>query len=238
MCAAAGAGAVIWEHAASDAMLVEYDLTDRAALIESAATSCVPLLAERPPIGSMFGRIRRQNRNVGFFAADVDAIPGYAYAGRLMSSQPMSPELCRLLAVVNARLNASYNAILVNEYPHGRNYISAHRDDETGLDFSRSPGVFTLTWCSAADSNTDPKPRDRVLRIRDGATKAKLCDVVTKSSHGVLMQGADFQRRLTHEIPAVSGKAGDACRRRVSFTFRVHDTASACPPSAKRSRVR
>jgi alkylated DNA repair dioxygenase AlkB len=98
--------------------------------------------------------------NVGFFS---DKSSGYRYSNRTMKSIQLSTAMTELLDTVNRMLGSDFNGILVNQYIDGSDYISAHSDDEAGLDVI---GVVSISYGS-----------ERTFRIRDKATKGVLCDV-------------------------------------------------------------
>ena len=109
-----------------------------------------------------------------------------------------------LLLVINMVIGAEFNGILVNKYIDGNDYISAHSDDETGLD---SVGVISISYGS-----------ERKFRIRNKETKEIMCDESTTHC-SILHMGGDFQKLYTHEIP-IQKKIKEP---RISFTFRKHN---------------
>ena len=204
----------LYTHPNSNARLLEYDMTRYEEIIEAAVKSVEGALEEHPALPSMYGREARMNRNVGFFG-DKDATHGYFFSGQLMRTKPLTEPLAKLLGIVNTSFGGSYNGILVNEYNDGNDYISDHRDDETGLD---PQYVLAISWGDV-----------RTLRIKvwDAANNRPLakkaggwvCDAVTKSCYALCMQGSDFQKLLSHGIPSEKSCSG----RRVSLTFRMHN---------------
>jgi alkylated DNA repair dioxygenase AlkB len=158
-------------------------------------------LLERPEI-FVYGKVCRQPRDVAFFQDGVDA-PGYKYSGRTMPAQPLTTPLLQLLELINAKFEAGYNGILVNRYLNGHKYISAHSDDEAGLD---QTGVVALSHGAT-----------RNFRIRNKADKTIVMNVPLVSGELVQM-GGKFQSEFTHEIP----KQTKITDTRYSFTFRTH----------------
>jgi len=81
----------------------------------------------------IIGRSCQQRRDVAFYS---DESLGYKYSGQTMKSLPLSNvELFPiLLKDINESLNTNFNGILVNRYANGEKYLSAHSDDEHGLD--------------------------------------------------------------------------------------------------------
>jgi alkylated DNA repair dioxygenase AlkB len=154
----------------------------------------------------IYGKKGRQNRDVGFFS---DAVKSYNYSGQKMASQPLGPMLKQLLSYVNYHSGSSFNAVLVNRYNSGTDYIGAHSDNEH---LDPQSGVV----CASVGAT-------RKFRIRDKVTKQILVDVGLPSGSIVCMIGPSFQSRYTHEIPVEKKVTGV----RYSFTLRCHKTEEA-----------
>ena len=169
-------------------------------LLERCITDIEPQLEERPEI-IIFGKTCKQQRNVGFFS---NQSIGYKYSKKMMDSKPLSSSMSKLLHIINMEIGAEFNGILVNKYMDGNDYISAHSDDETGLD---SVGVVSISYGS-----------ERIFRIRNKETKEIVCDELTTHC-SILHMGGSFQRLYTHEIP-IQKKVKEP---RISFTFRKHN---------------
>jgi alkylated DNA repair dioxygenase AlkB len=169
-------------------------------LLEKCIIDIEPQLEERPEI-IIFGKKCKQQRNVGFFSNESI---GYKYSNKMMESKPLSQSMNELLRVINMAVGAEFNGILVNKYMDGNDYISAHSDDETGLD---SVGVVSISYGS-----------ERIFRIRNKETKKIMCDESTTHC-SILHMGGDFQKLYTHEIP-IQKKIKEP---RISFTFRKHN---------------
>jgi alkylated DNA repair dioxygenase AlkB len=121
-----------------------------------------------------------------------------------MSSKPLSKCMVDLLETTNEIFNTEFNGILVNKYMDGNDYISAHSDDETGLDKS---GVVSISYGS-----------ERKFRIRNKKTKEVMFDEITTHCC-ILHMGGNFQELYTHEIPSQK----KIKEQRISFTFRKHN---------------
>lgn len=168
-------------------------------LLEDCIRYIEPLLEERPEI-FIFGKKCKQNRNVGFFSNESI---GYKYSKKMMDSKPLSESMNKLLFIINIMIGAEFNGILVNKYMDGNDYISAHSDDETGLD---RIGVVSISYGA-----------ERIFRICNKETKEKFDEITTHCS--ILHMGGNFQKIYTHEIP-IQKKIKEA---RISFTFRKHN---------------
>ena len=133
-----------------------------------------------------------------------DKSKGYNYSNQISIARPMTDQLTTLLNVVNKMYSSDFNGILVNRYKNGFDYISAHSDDETGLDNNR---VIAISYGAK-----------RIFRTRDKNTKAIIKDIPLES-YNIVQMGGDFQKEFTHELP-VQKKVLD---ERISFTFRKHN---------------
>ena len=101
-------------------------------LIQDCLTDIKDNLISQPPV-FVYGRMCHQRRDVGFFS---DAVRTYNYSrGNEMKAQPIPCSLHSLLMEVNrmkeekyGELACPFNAILVNRYNTGKDYIAAHSD--------------------------------------------------------------------------------------------------------------
>lgn len=169
-------------------------------LLEKCIIDIEPQLELKPEI-IIFGKKCKQQRNIGFFS---DKSSGYKYSNKMMESKPLTKSISKLLDIVNKEFGTQFNGILVNKYMDGNDYISAHSDDETGLDLI---GVISISYGA-----------ERIFRIRKKDTKHIVYDTQTTHS-SILHMGGDFQKLYTHEIP-IQKKIKEP---RISFTFRKHN---------------
>ena len=167
-------------------------------------------LVERPPI-KIYGRECRQARDVGFFSNESI---GYNYSNQIILSTKFDnyPWLLELMIKVNGSLGSKFNGLLINRYRNGNDYISAHSDDESGLD----PNLKIVAGIAYG-----PKDGERIFRIRkktsEKTTNPIELDIINNSKMLLVMQG-DFQKEFTHEIPKQTKVKGE----RYSVTFRHH----------------
>jgi alkylated DNA repair dioxygenase AlkB len=189
----------VFQNTDGTAFLDKGNFADRE-LLERCIIDIDPQLEERPEI-IVFGKTCKQQRNVGFFSNESI---GYKYSKKMMDSKPLSESMSELLLTINMAIGAEFNGILVNKYMGGNDYISAHSDDEAGLD---SVGVVSISYGS-----------ERIFRIRDKETKEIMCDESTTHC-SILHMGGKFQKLYTHEIP-IQKKIKEP---RISFTFRKHN---------------
>ena len=169
-------------------------------LLEKCIIDIEPQLELKPEI-IIFGKKCKQQRNIGFFS---DKSKGYKYSNKMMESKPLTKSISELLDIVNNELGTQFNGILVNKYMDGNDYISAHSDDESGLDLI---GVISISYGA-----------ERIFRIRKKDTKQIIYDTLTIHC-SILHMGGNFQKLYTHEIP-IQKKIKEP---RISFTFRKHN---------------
>lgn len=185
--------------------IVEHKISETLKSLVEDAVAELDVSLEIEPKFKMFNRECTQHRNVGFFS---DVVTTYKYSGRDHRAIPMTFMLQSILTQVNLLLGSDFNSILINKYKDGRDYISAHSDDEKTID--QRYGVVSISTGSS-----------RIFRIRDKSTKQIVADIRTRSD--VILQmcaklpdGSSFQRKYTHEVPA--DKA--ITEARYSLTFR------------------
>ena len=167
-----------------DASIVVSDLNNLSDVINDAVLYCNSLLSERPEI-MIYGKICHQHRNIGFFSNDV---PFYKYSGKSVNSIPLNNSLLYLLNFINDNFDTNFNAILVNKYCDGNDYIGAHTDNEK--DINTDNGVISISYGAS-----------RKFRIRNKQTKKIVFDIDTLHNYLLCMKGNDFQNKFTHEIP-------------------------------------
>lgn len=145
----------------------------------------------------------------------------YTFSGTESVALPLPELFAPYLAWANKLGYGEFNAVLVNWYADGENYIGAHADDERQL-IKESP-VVTITLCQPSESEKKmglvSKLALRKFRIRDKKTKEIVKDVMTDNG-SVLIMGGQFQKNFTHEIVKITGKAAALVGPRISITLR------------------
>jgi alkylated DNA repair dioxygenase AlkB len=161
-----------------------------------------PYLLYHPAI-HVYGKVAHQQRSIGFFTDDR-RVKGYKYSGQIISKQKLTPIMNNIMVRINRDIGASFNAILLNYYADGTEYISAHSDSQTGLEngivASISVGV------------------NRTFRIRNKITTDIVYETPTFEKGLIIMTGR-FQDEFTHEIPIEK----NITLPRWSLTFRTHN---------------
>jgi len=167
--------------------------------------SCVSDIKDKleiKPVIFLYGRQMNQSRNVGFYS---DATDGFEYSGTTMKSRPLTNNLKLLMESINEQFGANFNGILINEYIDGSNRIGAHSDNMKMID--PNVGVVSVSYGSM-----------RHFVVRDKSTKSVVAKVCANSGSIIHMNGTNFQKKYTHEIPETKSHVGT----RYSFTFRCH----------------
>lgn len=173
---------------------------------------CRELVLVRNRTFQMYGKACTMRRKTGFFAVDPAQIPMYRYSGQASVATPMPEWMRVLMDRVNSETGADYNAVLVNHYSDGGDYISQHSDDECGL--SKKDGSVAMLSFGA--------PR-RFQVHRKYPDKARVQEIFTGHGQLVVMQGHDFQKNYTHGIAKeMRCKTPVPTGDRFSLTFRQY----------------
>ena len=169
-------------------------------------------LVEYPEINIM-GRVCHQRRHVGFYSNESS---GYRYSGQIAKAFPLddAPVVKGILDSINDSLKTSFNGVLINKYTSGQDYISAHSDDEKGLDRGKK---LVASLCYSSVDNRGNYNGIRKFRIREKESKKIVVDYQHQPGELLVMEGL-FQKRYTHEIPIEKRVLGE----RISLTFRCH----------------
>lgn len=135
------------------------------------------------------------------------ADPGieYRYARQLLNSHPWSPILSALRSQVEAVAGQAFNAVLVNLYRNGRDWVGWHADDEP--DLGPAPVIASLSLgasrcLSVRAKGDDTRPEHAYPRVCLGAGE-------------LLMMDAPFQRDWQHGV--LADPAVDAPRMNLTF---------------------
>lgn len=149
------------------------------------------------------GKLRRSIT----FLCDTPGVSGYRFSGQETAASPLTPPLRAFLERVNRDLGMDFNGLLINLYADGKETIGAHSDSEEGLATDGSVAALSLG-------------AERIFRVRPKEREggAAAVDVPTKHGQLLVMQGRQFQRLFTHEVPVQSKIHGP----RYSITFRKH----------------
>jgi alkylated DNA repair dioxygenase AlkB len=131
----------------------------------------------------------------------ADAGIRYSYSNNLLETRAWTPILLMIRAKVEAFLAVSFNAVLVNYYRDGEDYVGWHADDEPEL--GKQPLIASLTLGAE---------RRFEFKRKHSAENGYL---VLRNGTLLVMQPA-FQHQWLHRVP----KAHDVGTGRINLTFR------------------
>lgn len=132
---------------------------------------------------------------------------GYVYSGIRLTPAPWTPPLLELKAVAERLAGQTFDSVLLNLYRDGRDSVSWHADNETGL--GRDPVIASVSL--GAVRRFQLKHRRRPERL------------TLDLPHGscLIMAGAT-QHHWLHQLPKTSREVGP----RINLTFRTLGTAA------------
>ena len=135
----------------------------------------------------IFGKSIKIPRKNKLFSIDNSS---YTYSGQTMHANNLNeyPILLKIFNLFNRKTGYNYNAILVNWYKDGSEYIGKHSDDENGLDVEN--GIWSLSFGSARNFNIHKKNTNKLLK-----------KIVLEDGDLIGMCG-NFQKELKHSLPA------------------------------------
>lgn len=131
----------------------------------------------------------------------------YPYSpGTVLKSAPMPGYLQKVIDRIREAGFGDYNAVLINRYRDGRDYIPPHSDDDYG---DATPTIRSLTLGAARPF--------RLAKILSGSKQDKSTTVEFLPGHGdlVVMRGKT-NAEWRHWVPKTAKSIGE----RVNLTFR------------------
>jgi alkylated DNA repair dioxygenase AlkB len=130
----------------------------------------------------------------------------YAYSkGVTLKAARIPHYLSMLIGSLNARGVGEYDAVLINRYRDGNDYISWHSDDDYG---DPEPDIASITLGAA-----------RPFRLRLRGDKGRLVEYLPEHGSLLVMRGrtnADWE----HMVPKTAKPVGE----RINLTFRFKPT--------------
>lgn len=131
------------------------------------------------------------------------ADPGivYSYSNNLLETRPWSPLLTELRQQLEGYLQAGFNAVLVNYYRDGDDYVGWHADDEPEL--GPQPLIASLSFGAS---------RQFAYRQKKSARHGSLL----LSDGSLLVMQPEFQHHWLHSVPGSAEPVGG----RINLTFR------------------
>ena len=166
-------------------------------------TKVKTLKLEANPKCMIFSKECTMHRSVGFFSNECNE---YKYTGQSSKAETSPDWLEELIEKVNFSLNTKFNAVLINYYKDGSDYISAHSDKKDEL-FNGTVACISLG-----------SPRTFQIISKDLIDGHKL-DIGIQTGHGqLLVMEKEMQTYFKHGIPKSNTLVGP----RYSLTFRCH----------------
>lgn len=133
--------------------------------------------------------------------ADVGVV--YSYSDNLLATQPWTPLLLSIKRRVEAVTNFRFNAVLVNYYRDGKDFVGWHSDDEVEL--GERPLIASLSLGAL-----------RRFAYRDKRGLSPGSGSVGLPPGSLLLMQPEFQRQWEHCIPVSEAGTGG----RINLTFR------------------
>jgi len=125
----------------------------------------------------------------------------YSYSDNLLETRPWSPLLTDIRRRVEGSLQRPFNAVLVNYYRDGGDFVGWHSDDEEEL--GAEPVIASLSLGCA---------REFLFRRRG---EERAAGGVLLEAGSLLVMQPEFQLHWQHSVPACPGREG-----RINLTFR------------------
>jgi len=146
----------------------------------------------------MFGRDVWSPRLLAWYG-DEQAV--YTYSGKVHEPLPWMPDLLELRNKLQDTLNCPFNAVLLNLYRDGRDYMGWHADNEPEL--GQQPVIASLSLGA-----------ERLFRIQHKKSKVK--KEWTLADGSLLVMRGELQSCWRHSIP----KQLRVSEPRINLTFR------------------
>lgn len=146
----------------------------------------------------IFGKSVLQPRLTAYYGTQT-----YSYSGIAMQPLPWNYPLLRIKDKIEPLVGIEFNAVLVNLYRNGQDYIGWHSDDEKELAEGGVIGSLSLG-----------ETRRFIFRRRDNH---KIKKKLTLNDGDFLTMGGDTQKFWQHHVP----KSAKSTQPRINLTFRV-----------------
>lgn len=131
----------------------------------------------------------------------ADAGIRYSYSNNLLETRDWTPLLLSIRAKIEAFLAAPFNAVLVNYYRDGKDYVGWHADDEAEL--GEQPLIASLTFGA-----------ERCFEFKHKYSSESGSVLLRNGT--LLIMSPKFQHQWLHRVP----KANDVDTGRINLTFR------------------
>lgn len=147
----------------------------------------------------LFGKLIPQPRLMAWHG---DENITYQYSNLTLSAKPWTPTLNQLKAIIEDNLGYKFNAVLLNYYRNGHDYMGWHRDNEKVLGLQ--PQIISISLGAK-----------RIFKFRHYNDKTLVRKFELENGSLMLMKG-DTQNHWSHSLP----KALRIKQSRINITFR------------------
>jgi alkylated DNA repair dioxygenase AlkB len=127
----------------------------------------------------------------------------YSYSGTTRYPKPWTPLLLEIRERVEQAADVRYNSLLVNQYRDGKDSVSWHSDDESGL--GHNPSIASVSFGAI-----------RAFQLRHRQDK-HLRHTIDLAPGSLLVMQGPTQHYWHHQVPKTSRLVGP----RINLTFRA-----------------
>ena len=131
----------------------------------------------------------------------------YSYSDNLLQTLPWTPLLLSLREKIEAAAGLAFNAVLVNLYRNGEDYVGWHSDDEREL--GSNPVIASLSLGATRHFAY------REISGIDTCLKQARQGSMALPPGSLLLMRPPFQQKWQHSVPP-----GDETQPRINLTFR------------------
>lgn len=150
----------------------------------------------------LFGKSVMQPRLTAFYGEKA-----YSYSGITMYPLGWTPALKEIKEVLETLGKIKYNAVLLNLYRDGNDYMGWHSDDERELD--RKAAIASVSFGAT---------RKFIMRRKDNHQQRVEIDL----NHGdCLIMAGETQRFWQHSLSKIAKTKADQTAPRINLTFRT-----------------
>lgn len=150
----------------------------------------------------LFGKSILQPRLTAYFGDK-----SYTYSGITMNPLPWLHNLLKIKSVIEPLAEVKFNAVLINLYRDGNDYIGWHSDDERELELESVIGSVSFG-----------ATRRFIYRRKDNH---KIKVELSLADGDLLIMRGETQRFWQHQVPRINSKMANQIRPRMNLTFRV-----------------
>lgn len=150
----------------------------------------------------LFGNFLLQPRLTAYYGDKP-----YSYSGITMNSLPWIPDLLEIKSVIEPLAGVKFNAVLLNLYRDGNDYIGWHSDDERELGLDSIIGSISFG-----------ATRRFIFRRKDDH---KIKVELNLANGDLLIMRSETQKFWQHHVPRTNLKIANQIEPRINMTFRI-----------------